>query len=166
MVIGFAGTFFGGLIKASVSRQREYLADATAVQFTPQSGRHRRRVEKNRRPAAEARKWRTRERPRSVHAFFAQGVSGFMQALSATHPPLAKRIRRIDPQWDGKFDDSDASDPPRGRKKAHKAGTRDAGTACRQGRYGCRRRSGCRCHERHRSNRETPSRRQSITPTR
>jgi len=27
-----------------------------------------------------------------------------MQALSATHPPLAKRIRRIDPQWDGKFD--------------------------------------------------------------
>jgi len=34
MVIGFAGTFFGGLIKASVSRQREYLADATAVQFT------------------------------------------------------------------------------------------------------------------------------------
>ena len=34
MVIGFAGTFFGGLIKAAVSRQREYLADASAVQFT------------------------------------------------------------------------------------------------------------------------------------
>src|SRR4030067_331030 len=34
MVIGFAGTFFGALIKAAVSRQREYLADASAVQFT------------------------------------------------------------------------------------------------------------------------------------
>jgi len=34
MVIGFVGTFFGNLIKASVSRQREYLADASAVQFT------------------------------------------------------------------------------------------------------------------------------------
>src|SRR5690606_11532404 len=34
MGIGFIGTFFGRLIKASVSRQREYLADAAAVQFT------------------------------------------------------------------------------------------------------------------------------------
>ena len=34
MAIGFAGTFFGALIKAAVSRQREYLADASAVQFT------------------------------------------------------------------------------------------------------------------------------------
>jgi hypothetical protein len=58
--------------------------------------------------------------PEISHAFFAQGVSGFMQALSATHPPLAKRIRRIDPQWDGKFDDSDASDRPRSKEKAGK----------------------------------------------
>src|SRR5690606_12377991 len=34
MVIGYAGTFFGNLIKAAVSRQREFLADAAAVQFT------------------------------------------------------------------------------------------------------------------------------------
>ena len=58
--------------------------------------------------------------PEISHAFFAQGVSGFMQALSATHPPLAKRIRRIDPQWDGKFDHSDASDRLRGKQKARK----------------------------------------------
>ena len=32
--IGFLGTFFGNLIKAAVSRQREFLADASAVQFT------------------------------------------------------------------------------------------------------------------------------------
>ena len=34
MVIGYVGTFFGQWIKAMVSRQREYLADASAVQFT------------------------------------------------------------------------------------------------------------------------------------
>ena len=34
MVVGFLGSFFGNWIKASVSRQREFLADASAVQFT------------------------------------------------------------------------------------------------------------------------------------
>src|SRR5690606_37024216 len=34
IVVGFAGTFFGNLIKAAVSRQREFLADASSVQFT------------------------------------------------------------------------------------------------------------------------------------
>lgn len=112
MIIGFAGTFFGGLIKAAVSRQREYLADASAVQFTRNpdgiAGALKRigglefgsRVKNP--GAAEV-----------SHAFFAQGVSGFMQSLSATHPPLAKRILRIDPHWDGEFDSSDKTDSPR-----------------------------------------------------
>jgi len=102
MVIGFAGTFFGNLIKAAVSRQREYLADASAVQFTRDPTgiagalkkigalHHGSRVQNP--GAAEL-----------SHAFFAQGVSGFMQSLAATHPPLEERIRRIDPQWDGRF---------------------------------------------------------------
>jgi len=122
MVIGFAGTFFGGLIKATVSRQREYLADATAVQFTRNpdgiagalkriGGLKQGSAVKN--PGA----------PEVSHAFFAQGISGFMQALSATHPPLAKRIRRIDPHWDGKFDDSDAKDQPRDEKETGKTET-------------------------------------------
>ena len=34
MVVGYVGLFFGRWIKAAVSRQREYLADASAVQFT------------------------------------------------------------------------------------------------------------------------------------
>ncbi|VAW79231.1 Heat shock protein HtpX / FIG017973: domain of unknown function [hydrothermal vent metagenome] len=109
MVIGFAGTFFGGMIKAAVSRQREYLADASAVQFTrnPEgiAGALKRigglefgsKIEN---PGA----------PEVSHAFFAQGVSGFMQSLSATHPPLNKRILRIDPQWDGNFSVSDSPD--------------------------------------------------------
>ena len=109
MVIGFAGTFFGGLIKAAVSRQREYLADASAVQFTRNpdgiAGALKRigglefgsKVEN---PGASA----------VSHAFFAQAISGFMQSFSATHPPLAKRILRIDPHWDGRFDSSDKPD--------------------------------------------------------
>lgn len=119
MVIGFAGTFFGGLIKAAVSRQREYLADASAVQFTRNpdgiAGALKRigglefgsRVEN---PGA----------PEVSHAFFAQGVSGFMQALSATHPPLAKRILRIDPHWDGKFASSDKPDSTQNQEDAGK----------------------------------------------
>jgi Zn-dependent protease with chaperone function len=110
MVIGFAGTFFGGLIKAAVSRQREYLADASAVQFT-------------RNPAGIAGALkrigglksgsivRNPSAPEVSHAFFAQGVTGFTQWLSSTHPPLASRILRIDPQWDGKFDLTDAPPP-------------------------------------------------------
>jgi len=94
MVIGFAGTFFGGLIKAAVSRQREYLADASAVQFTRNpmgiagalkkiGGLRSGSIVRN--PGA----------PEVSHAFFAQGVTGFTQWLSSTHPPLADRIRRI-----------------------------------------------------------------------
>jgi Zn-dependent protease with chaperone function len=117
MVIGYAGTFFGGLIKSAVSRQREYLADASAVHFTRNpdgiAGALKRigglefgsKVEN---PGASE----------ISHAFFAQGVSGFMQSLSATHPPLAKRILRIDPHWDGKFDTSDKTDPARNEVKA------------------------------------------------
>lgn len=123
MVIGFAGTFFGSLIKAAVSRQREYLADASAVQFTRNpdgiagalkriGGLEQGSIVEN--PGA----------PEISHAFFAQGVSGFMQSLSATHPPLAKRIQLIDPHWDGKFDSDDKTDPFMNEEQAAKKPTR------------------------------------------
>ncbi len=110
MVIGFAGTFFGGLIKASVSRQREYLADATAVQFTRNPNGIAGALKKIG-GLASGSTVANPGAPEVSHAFFAQGISGFMQKLSATHPPLAKRILRIDPQWDGNFYDSDDSEP-------------------------------------------------------
>lgn len=134
MVIGFAGTFFGGLIKAAVSRQREYLADASAVQFTRNpdgiAGALKRigglefgsKVEN---PGA----------PEVSHAFFAQGVSGFMQVLSATHPPLAKRILRIDPHWDGKFaaaDEPDKTVSPREAGLGHEEETSKKATMTRE----------------------------------
>ena len=122
MAIGFAGTFFGALIKASVSRQREYLADASAVQFT----RNPNGIAGALKRIGGLESGSKLENPGASevsHAFFAQGISGFMQMLSATHPPLAKRILRLDPQWDGKFELSDRSDAtqdagPAGEAKA------------------------------------------------
>lgn len=122
MVIGFAGTFFGGLIKAAVSRQREYLADASAVQFTRNPGGIAGALKRIgalkagsivRNPGA----------PEVSHAFFAQGVTGFTQWLSSTHPPLASRILRIDPQWDGKFDVSQSSPPAQSQPPVDESST-------------------------------------------
>jgi Zn-dependent protease with chaperone function len=102
LVIGYAGTFFGNLIKASVSRQREFLADASAVQFT-----------RNKNSIAGALKkiggyvqgseLETPQAPSMSHAYFSNGVRSSLQSVFATHPPLAVRIKRIDPQWDGRY---------------------------------------------------------------
>lgn len=109
MVIGFAGTFFGGLIKAAVSRQREYLADASAVQFT----RNPDGIAGALKEIGSLEFGSKLENPAASeisHALFAQGVSGFMQSMSATHPPLAERILRIDPHWNGQFTSSRKTD--------------------------------------------------------
>lgn len=103
MVTGFTGTVFANLIKASVSRQREFLADAAAVQFTrnPQgiAGALKRIG------AASVHGLLSHPRaPEMSHAYFATGVRTFLGRLSATHPPLERRIRRLDPRWDGRFE--------------------------------------------------------------
>jgi Zn-dependent protease with chaperone function len=102
MVIGFAGTFFGNLIKASVSRQREFLADASAVQFTRSNTGIAGALKKigGYAPGSEL---DTPEAPTMSHAYFSRGVSSFMQSMFATHPPLDVRIKRVDPRWDGVF---------------------------------------------------------------
>jgi Zn-dependent protease with chaperone function len=102
MVIGYAGTFFGNLIKAAVSRQREFLADASAVQFTRNPG-----------GIAGALKriggsevgsvLESSESSEISHALFSQGFTSFFSGLFATHPPLDERIRQIEPNWDGEF---------------------------------------------------------------
>lgn len=102
LVVGYAGTFFGNLIKASVSRQREFLADASAVQFTRNNAGIAGALKKigGYAPGSEL---ETPEAPAMSHAYFSTGVSAFMQSVFATHPPLDVRIKRIDPQWDGVF---------------------------------------------------------------
>src|SRR5439155_355688 len=95
LIIGYAGLFFGRLIKAAVSRQREFLADASSVQFT-------------RNPEGIAGALATisagpgsslvanRRAETLSHMFFATGVSMWFESLFATHPPLLERIARID----------------------------------------------------------------------
>jgi Zn-dependent protease with chaperone function len=96
-IVGSVGVLFARMIQAAISRQREFLADASAVQFTrlpdgiagalkkiggfPEHGRI------SAAAATEAR-----------HMFFAGSA---MSSLMATHPPLEKRIKAIDPHWNG-----------------------------------------------------------------
>ena len=102
MIIGYAGTFFGKWIKASVSRQREFLADASAVQFT----RNKDTIAGALKKIGGLNEGSLLETPSASeysHAYFASGVSQFLDSIFATHPPLNQRIKQIDPSWDGRF---------------------------------------------------------------
>jgi hypothetical protein len=103
-VIGFAGTFFGNLIKAAVSRQREFLADASAVQFTRQPDGLSGALRKIGGFAAGS-AVQNPNAPEASHMFFGRATSG-LSAMFSTHPPLPERIRRIDPSWNGEFPDA------------------------------------------------------------
>jgi Zn-dependent protease with chaperone function len=99
-VLGYLGVFFGNLIKSAVSRQREYLADASAVQFTrnpPGIGGALRKI------GALGSRLATPQAAQASHMFFGNGVKASWLGLTATHPPLVERIRRIDPTFDGDF---------------------------------------------------------------
>ncbi len=97
-VLGYIGVFFGRLIKAGVSRQREFLADASAVQFTRNpdgiGGALRKIAGLNaetglgtriKHPQAEA----------LSHLFLGAARPVFVRGLFATHPSLDDRLRRI-----------------------------------------------------------------------
>jgi len=102
IIIGWVGVFFGNLIQAAVCRQREFLADASAVQFT-------------RNPAGlsgalqkigglpEGSHVEAEHAAEASHMFFGNALTGSFFNLFATHPPLDERIRAIDSNWDGKF---------------------------------------------------------------
>lgn len=90
MVVGFGGSLFGTLLQAAMSRQREYLADASAVQYT-----------RNPRGIAGAlRKIKASSRA-PIHSSHARDMNHFFFTNAAerwlsTHPPLDERIRRIE----------------------------------------------------------------------
>jgi Zn-dependent protease with chaperone function len=100
-VIGSLGALFGRLIKCAVSRQREYLADASSVQFTRNPSGIAGALKKIGGLAAGSRV-RSPNAEQACHMFFGQGVPSFARLL-ATHPPLEERIRRLDPTFDGVF---------------------------------------------------------------
>ena len=94
MVIGSLGAFFAGLIKSAVSRQREYLADASAVAYTRNPlgiGRALWRIASGTSRIEQA---GARE---ASHMFFADGFTHWLGNLGATHPPIRQRIERIVP---------------------------------------------------------------------
>jgi Zn-dependent protease with chaperone function len=98
LIIGFVGQLFGRMIQAAVSRQREYFADASSVQFT-----------RNPRGIAEALKkiggfmaGSSIQSPNAgeiCHMFFGKAI----RTLFATHPPLTDRIYRLQPDFNGQF---------------------------------------------------------------
>ncbi len=126
VVLGFLGVFFGRLIQSAVSRQREYLADAAAVQFT-------------RNPAGIAgalKKIGGNLRGSQIqdhhaqevgHLFFADGMRGAFSRAFATHPPLEERIWRLDPSWDGEFVDPAAERSRRRRQRRRRKGRKEGG---------------------------------------
>jgi Zn-dependent protease with chaperone function len=94
LVLGYVGVLFGRLIQAAISRQREFLADASAVQFTRDPGGLRDALVKVGASDTGSR-LDSAETEEVAHMLFASGFAG----LFATHPPLAERIRAIDPSF-------------------------------------------------------------------
>jgi Zn-dependent protease with chaperone function len=128
MVAGYVGLFFGRWIKSAVSRQREYLADASAVQFTrdPESiGGALKKI-----AVHTGQSHLTVDSEEVGHMLFGAGTR---QRLFASHPPLMKRIKRINPG----FEESQLSDllrevrreEARSAERAERAGVNEARAA-------------------------------------
>lgn len=95
-ILGAIGVFFARVIKAGLSRQREYLADASSVQFTRQSSGLANALKKI--GGFEAGSLIRSTDPEEVsHMLF--GTGSRLSGLFATHPPLTERIRALDPSF-------------------------------------------------------------------
>lgn len=100
-LIGLLGGLMAGLIKSAISKQKEYLADASSVQFTrnPDGIGNALKIIGGHANGTFVESARAEE---MSHLFFGQ-VRHRLWSGFATHPPIEQRIRRIDPRWDGKF---------------------------------------------------------------
>ncbi|MDO6563980.1 M48 family metallopeptidase [Amphritea sp. 1_MG-2023] len=99
MLIGWCGVMAGNMIKAAISRQREFLADASAVQFTrnPDGIAGALKVIGGSHVQGRVQHPECQE---AGHLFFAAVMPSW---LWSTHPPLDVRIRKVDPRWDGQY---------------------------------------------------------------
>lgn len=98
LIVGSIGVFFGRLIQAAVSRQREFLADASAVQFTRNPAGLAGALKKIAMPAIGSAVDHDASAEMS-HMFFANCLRGGLFNLFSTHPPIEERIRRLDPSY-------------------------------------------------------------------
>jgi Zn-dependent protease with chaperone function/uncharacterized tellurite resistance protein B-like protein len=100
LIIGGLGVFFGKLIKSAVSRQREFLADASSVQFTRNPAGLASALQK---VGGVGSRIADPNAEDASHFFFANGLRESFAGMFSTHPPIEDRIRALDPSWDGKF---------------------------------------------------------------
>ncbi len=101
-IVGYIGVFFGRLIKSAVSRQREFLADASAIQFTRNPdgiGGALRKIgglsKAQEDGLAIGSQIHHINAENLSHMFLGAARPNFMSGWLATHPPLEERIRRI-----------------------------------------------------------------------
>ncbi len=95
-LVGSLGRFFASMIKASVSRQREFLADAAAVQFTRNPRGIAGALHKIG-GGAESSRVQHAQASEAAHMFFSEALSRKFSGWFATHPPIATRIAAIEP---------------------------------------------------------------------
>ena len=91
MIVGYVGLFFARWMKAALSRQREYLADASAVQYTRDPEGISGALKKI--AAYSHASYLHVDSEEVSHMLFG---SGFKSLMFATHPPLEQRIQRIE----------------------------------------------------------------------
>jgi Zn-dependent protease with chaperone function len=103
LLIGWIGVFFGRLIQAAVSRQREFLADASSVQFTRNPGGITGALKKIGGLGENGSRISHAHAEELSHMFFGNGVSEPFIGLLETHPPLVQRIQVFEPNFDGQF---------------------------------------------------------------
>jgi len=99
LLIGYIGLFFARLIKVAVSRQREFLADASSVQFTRNPDGIAGALDQTRvKPAGSfIAGWHAED---LSHMYFGQGISVRMSGFFDTHPPVEERIQRVHSRFD------------------------------------------------------------------
>ena len=96
VILGAIGVFFARIIKAGVSRQREYLADASAVQFTRQTDGIANALKKIG-GYSEGSNISAADPEEISHMLFGSGAR--FSGMFATHPPLVDRIQALDPNF-------------------------------------------------------------------
>jgi Zn-dependent protease with chaperone function len=105
-IIGYIGIFFGNIIKAAINREREYLADATAAQFT----RYPKGLADALKKIGGFGSFLSSERSGEFsHLYFAKGIK---YSLFSSHPNINKRIYALDPAWDGKYLTAEPTEEP------------------------------------------------------
>jgi hypothetical protein len=92
--IGWNGAFFGRVIKGAVSRQREFLADAAAVQFTRYPEGLAKALQRVK-ASPEGSIIHSPNAEEASHIFFCNGIEDDRIQLTSTHPPVVERIERI-----------------------------------------------------------------------